>query len=148
MRRGLRVDVRSVRALTQDDLASLAKVPTLAGALARARAAAGDAPVTNLCVFRAFAERTLAANASIDTTLPVVISQQEAGATGVPVDILCFIKPDAAPDLANVEGALLDRLTLALPAFALRAYQQGSDLGPVHGALPWLAAQDLVAAGV
>ena len=148
VRRGLRVDVRSVRALTQDDLASLAKVPALAGALARARAAAGDAPVTNLCVFRSFAERTLAANASVDTTLPVVVSQQEAGAAGVPVDILCFIKPDASPDLASVEGALLDRLTLALPAFALRAYQQGSDLGPIQGALPWLAAPDLAAAGV
>lgn len=147
VRRGLRVDVRSVRALTPDDLASLAKVPTLAGALARARAAAGDAPVTNLCVFRSFAERTLAANASIDTTLPVVVSQQEAGATGVPVDILCFIKPDASPDLASVEGALLDRLTLALPAFALRAYQQGSDYGANPPTTAWLGSADLASIG-
>ena len=148
VRRGLRVDLRTVRGLGKDDLQALAAVPALAGALERARTAAGDAPVTNLCVFRAFAERTLAANASIDPTLPVVVSQQEAGATGVPVDILCFIRPNAAPDLASVEGALLDRLTLALPMFALRAYQQGSDLGPAQGPLPWLSASDLAAAGV
>ncbi|MEY4119046.1 MAG: hypothetical protein RLZZ116_2374 [Planctomycetota bacterium] len=147
VRRALRVDIRSVRALSQDDLAALAKVASLGGALARARMAAGDAPITNLCVFRAFAERTLASHASIDATLPVVISQQEAGATGVPVEVLCFIKPDAAPDLASVEGALLDRLTLALPAFALRVYQQGSDYGANPPAATWLAAGDLAAVG-
>ncbi|MEY2716302.1 MAG: hypothetical protein RIT24_2645 [Planctomycetota bacterium] len=147
VRRALRVDVRSVRALSQDDLAALAKVASLAGALARARTAAGDAPITNLCVFRSFAERMLASNASVDPTLPIVISQQEAGVAGVPVEVLCFIKPDAAPDLASVEGALLDRLTLALPAFALRAYQQGSDYGANPPATGWLAAGDLAAAG-
>jgi miniconductance mechanosensitive channel len=147
VRRALRVDLRTVRALGADDLQAIAAVPSLAGALSRARSAAGDAPITNLCVFRAYAERTLAAHSSIDPTLPVVVSQQEASATGIPVDILCFIKPDAAPDLSSVEGALLDRLTLALPMFALRAYQQGSDLGPVAAPLPWLGADDLAAAG-
>jgi len=147
VRRALRVDIRSVRALSQDDLAALAKVASLAGALARARTAAGEAPITNLCVFRSFAERMLVSNASVDPTLPVVISQQEAGVAGVPVEVLCFIKPDAAPDLASVEGALLDRLTLALPMLALRAYQQGSDYGANPPAASWLAVGDLAAAG-
>ena len=148
VRRSLRVDIRSVRALSADEVAALAKVPALAGAFERARAASGDAPVTNLCVFRAYSERMLAANAAIDATLPVVVSQQEASPTGTPVDVLCFIKPGAAPDLASVEGALLDRMTLALPAFALRAYQQGSDYGANPPASAWLAAGDLAAAGV
>ena len=148
VRRALRVDVRSVRALSKEDLASLAKVASLEGAFARARTAAGEAPVTNLCVFRAFAERLLASSASIDPTLPVVISQQEAGVGGVPVEVLFFIKPDASPDLASVEGALLDRLTIALPVFALRAYQQGSDYGANPPATGWLAESDLAAAGV
>jgi len=147
VRRALRVDIRSVRALSQDDLAALAKVASLAGALDRARTAAGEAPVTNLCVFRAFAERMLASNPSIDPMLPIVVSQQEAGVTGVPVEVLCFIKPDAAPDLASVEGALLDRLMLALPVFALRAYQQGSDFGANPPATNWLAENDLAAVG-
>ena len=147
VRRGLRLDIRTVRALSADELASLARVPSLGGALARARSAAGDSPITNLCVFRAYAERMLASNASVDTTLPVVVSQQEASPTGTPVDVLCFIKPDAAPDLASIEGALLDRLTLALPAFALRSYQQGSDYGANPPASNWLSASDLAAAG-
>jgi hypothetical protein len=35
-----------------------------------------------------------------------------------------------------------------MPVFALRGYQQGSDLGPVPGTLPWLAPGDLAAAGL
>jgi miniconductance mechanosensitive channel len=148
VRRGIRVDLRTVRALGANELAALAAHAPLAGAAERARTAAGDAPVTNLCVFRAYAERLLASHQAIDPSLPVVVSQQEATATGQPVEILCFIKPDAAPDLASVEGSLLDQLALALPVFALRGYQQGSDLGPITSPLPWLGTADLAAAGV
>lgn len=148
VRRSLRVDVRSVRAVTPDEIAALERLPALAGVVERARRAAGDAPLTNLCIYRAFAERALAANPAVDATLPVVVSQQEASPTGLPVDVLCFIRPATAPDLAAVEGALLDRLTLGMPCFALRAYQQAIDLGPANGPLPWLAQADLSAAGV
>ena len=148
VRRSFRVDVRTVRALTAAELAELAANKSLAGALDRARLAMGDAQVTNLCVFRAFAERTLAANPTIDASLPVVVSQQEATATGQPVDVMCFIKPDAAPDLASVEGAIIDRLAMAMACFALRAYQQGSDLGPMTAPLPWLSPSDLAVVGL
>jgi miniconductance mechanosensitive channel len=151
VRRGLRVDLRSVRALEQGEIASLAARPSLAGALERARAAAGGAPLTNLCVFRAFVERMLAASPAIDATLPIVVSQQEAGASGLPIDLLAFIKPDAAPDLASVEGALLDRATLAAPAFALRLYQSPGDMPPPQQSLQapaFLAPQDLAAAAI
>jgi miniconductance mechanosensitive channel len=97
----------------------------------RARQAAGAAgAVTNLCVFRAFVERFLAANDAIDASLPIVVTQQEASASGQPVEVLCFIKPNAAPDLASVEGAIVDRMTLAAERFGLRLYQAPNDIGP------------------
>ncbi len=131
VRRSVRIDVRSVRALDAQDLARLEAAPGMKGVAERARHAAGSAgAVTNLCVYRAFAERFLAANDAIDTSLPVVVSQQEATASGVPVDVLCFIKPAAAPDLASVEGALLDRISLAADEFGLRLYQAPNDIGP------------------
>ena len=131
VRRSVRIDVRSVRALDAQDLARLDAAPGMKGVAERARQAAGSAgSVTNLCVYRAFAERFLAANDAIDTSLPVVVSQQEATASGVPVDVLCFIKSAAAPDLASVEGALLDRITLAADEFGLRLYQSTNDIGP------------------
>ncbi|MFM2164196.1 MAG: hypothetical protein RL325_633 [Planctomycetota bacterium] len=148
VRRSFRVDLRTVRALAADEVAALAAQKSLAGALDRARTAAGDAPLTNLCVYRAFAERLLASHAAIDASLPVVVSQQEAGVNGQPVDILCFIRPDAGGDLASIEGAVIDRLSLAMPCFALRAYQQGSDLGAGAAPPAWLAPADVAAAGM
>jgi miniconductance mechanosensitive channel len=136
VRRSVRVDVRSVRALDAQDLArlerdNLATSPEMKGVAERARQAAGAAgAVTNLCVFRAFVERFLAANDAIDASLPIVVTQQEASATGVPVEVLCFIKPNAAPDLASVEGAIVDRMTLAAERFGLRLYQAPNDIGP------------------
>jgi len=131
VRRSVRIDVRSVRALDAQDLARLDAAPGMKGVAERARQAAGSAgSVTNLCVYRAFAERFLVANDAIDTSLPVVVSQQEATASGVPVDVLCFIKSAAAPDLASVEGALLDRITLAADEFGLRLFQSTNDIGP------------------
>ncbi|MFM7260431.1 MAG: mechanosensitive ion channel domain-containing protein [bacterium] len=132
VRRSVRIDVRSMRAVDAQELARLEASPGMQGVAERARKAAGGGTnaITNLCVFRAFAERFVAQHDGVDTSLPVVVSQQEATASGVPVDLLCFIKPDAAPDLASVEGAILDQLSLAADRFGLRLYQSPNDLGP------------------
>ena len=148
VRRGFRVDLRTVRALTQAEVDSLTANESIAGALVRARRAMGDGTMTNLCIYRAFAERLLAEHPSVDPTLPIVVSQQEATALGQPVEVLCFIKPGSAPDLASVEGALIDRLAVAMSCFSLRGYQQGGDLGPLTAPLPWLSPSDLAAAGL
>jgi len=102
VRRSFRVDLRAVRALDASDLERLSASASLQGVAERAGKAAGDAPVTNLCAYRAFVERMLAAHPAIDASLPVMVTQQEAGTTGVPVDLLAFIKPDAGADLASI----------------------------------------------
>jgi miniconductance mechanosensitive channel len=148
MRRSFRVDLRTVRALDAQELARLDAASGIAGAAARARAAAKDAPVTNLCAFRAALECMLASHSAVDSSLPVVVSQQEATASGVPVDLLAFIRPDAGPDLANIEGALLDRVSMSAPAFGLRLYQSLGDAPPPAAPLAFLAEADLAAAGM
>jgi len=132
VRRSVRIDMRSMRAVDAQELARLDAAPGMQGVAERARKAAGGGAnaITNLCVFRAFAERFVAQHEGVDTSLPVVVSQQEATPAGVPVDLLCFIKPDAAPDLASVEGAILDQLSLAAERFGLRLYQSPNDIGP------------------
>ena len=148
MRRSFRVDLRTVRALDAQELARLDAASGIAGTAARARAAAKDAPVTNLCAFRAALECMLASHSAVDSSLPVVVSQQEATASGVPVDLLAFIRPDAGPDLANIEGALLDRVSMSAPAFGLRLYQSLGDAPPPAAPLAFLAEADLAAAGM
>ena len=104
--------------------------------------------LTNLCAFRAFVERSLASHQAIDTTLPIVVSQQEATPSGVPVDLLAFIRPNAGPDLMSIEGAIIDRVTLAAPAFGLRLYQSVGDVPPPQQPLAFMDARDLAAAGL
>jgi miniconductance mechanosensitive channel len=148
VRRSFRVDLRAVRALDASDLERLSASASLQGVAERAGKAAGDAPVTNLCAYRAFVERMLAAHPAIDASLPVMVTQQEAGTTGVPVDLLAFIKPDAGADLASIEGAILDRVTLAAPAFGLRLYQSLGDLPPPTTALGFMDAREMQAARI
>ena len=148
VRRIFRVDIRAVRALDAAELGRLSAHAPLRGAAERARAAAGDAPVTNLCAYRAFVERMLAAHPAVDATLPIMVTQQEAGTTGVPVDLLAFIRPDAGADLASIEGAILDRVSLAAPAFGLRLYQNLGDMPPTSPTPEFLGEQELRAAGI
>jgi miniconductance mechanosensitive channel len=148
VRRSFRVDLRAVRALDASELERLSASASLQGVAERAGKAAGDAPVTNLCAYRAFVERMLAAHPAIDASLPVMVTQQEAGTTGVPVDLLAFIKPDAGADLASIEGAILDRVTLAAPAFGLRLYQSLGDLPPPTTALGFMDERGMQAARI
>jgi len=143
IRRSIRVDARTVRALTDEERGRLA-TSDLPQSVVR-RATAPGTPTTNLCIYRAFAEALLSAHPAVDPGLPVVVAQQESTPSGQPVDLLCFLRADPDADLAMLEGEILDRLALALPAFGLRSYQSGSDLGPSPGPFPVLAEADLAA---
>ncbi len=141
VRRAFRIDVRSIRALTGEELARVAALPELAAALGRARLATSGAvspDISNLALFRAFAEVALAAHDAIDSTLPIVITQEEATATGQPVEVVCFIKARAGEGAA-IEGAIIDSLQTAATNFALRLFQGGSDGGAIVGNLPFLS---------
>ena len=161
VRRSIRVDLRSVRTLNAEDFAHFAAHPSSAmtQALQRARTQASalatatgmstsELAITNLGVFRAFAEGLLCANAAIDTTLPAVLSQLEVTITGQPIEVLCFIRADAGQDLASIEAALIDRIASALPCFGLRSFQSTNDLGVSGLPYPMLDANDMKSAGI
>jgi len=143
IRRSIRVDARTVRALTDEERGRLA-TSDLPQSVVR-RATAPGTPTTNLCIYRAFAEALLSAHPAVDPGLPVVVAQQESTPSGQPVDLLCFLRADPAADLVALEGEILDRLAMALSAFGLRSYQSGSDLGPSPGPFPVLAEADQAA---
>ncbi len=161
VRRSIRVDLRSIRALNAEDFAQFAAHPSSAitQALQRARtqasalatatgASTNEVTITNLGVFRAFAEGSLCTNAAIDTTLPAVLSQLEVTITGQPIEVLCFIRADAGQDLASIEAALIDRIASALPCFGLRSFQSTNDLGVSGLPYPMLDANDMKSAGI
>ncbi len=138
--RAFRIDLRSVRALSESELTRVAATTELTSTLQRAQLSCRGAEhtgITNLALYRAFIEQSLVTNTAIDSTLPAVVIQQEATATGQPVELLCFIKPSAG-DPVVIEGHLMDAFHAAAARFALRLYQSGSDSGMMPAQLPFL----------
>ncbi len=145
VRRAMRVDARSVRTLGAGELEALARDAAMAAAIERARrtAAAGGA-LTNLACFKAAVESMLAGEETVDDTLPIALTQGEAapGAlpAGIAIELLCFLKPAPLAEMTAKEGALLDRILVAMPAWGLRPFQSGGDLPGLEAPLPTGAA--------
>jgi miniconductance mechanosensitive channel len=144
LKRSIRLDHRSVRELSDAELAAAAAKPPLTQAVAIAKAAAtlasGGATtvVTNLALYRAYVERFLAVHPLVDRSRPCVVRQNEPTATGVLLDILCFYPDSELKDYETVQSSMLDHFTAVAAAFGLRIYQQGSDLATIPESFPFL----------
>lgn len=141
VRRSIRIDARSIRAMSDAEVARLGQRADGAAILARARAMTPEgAAVSNLACYRAEVEAQLARDATIDASLPIALTQGDpdpsAPPAGVAIDLLCFLKPAPFADLAAREGAILDRMLVQLPAHGLRGFQSVGDLPGLSERLP------------
>jgi miniconductance mechanosensitive channel len=133
VRRSIRIDARSIRAMSAAEIARLEQLVDGATILARARAMTPEgAAVSNLACYRAEIESQLSRDVAIDGSLPIALTQGDpdpsAPPAGVALDLLCFLKPAPFADLAAREGAILDRMLVELPAHGLRGFQSVGDL--------------------
>ena len=133
VRRSIRIDARSIRAMSAAEIARLEQLVDGATILARARAMTPEgAAVSNLACYRAEIESQLSRDGAIDGSLPIALTQGDpdpsAPPAGVALDLLCFLKPAPFADLAAREGAILDRMLVELPAHGLRGFQSVGDL--------------------
>ena len=128
--------------LEASELQRLDGLVGLAAAVEQSRTSSASA-ITNLALYRAYIERYLAAHRAIDTLLPVLVTQETPQAQGVCIDIVAFLRADAGKDLAEIEAAILDQLSLATSAFALRQFQQPSDTVAPSAPLHFMDAADM-----
>lgn len=142
IKRQFRFDARTIRVLTASELQQLEGLAGLALVVERSRAHAGNT-MTNLALYRAYVERFFAAHAGIDTSLPILVTQEAPQAQGVGIDFVAFLRADAGKDLAEIEAAILDQLSLAASAFALRQFQQPSDTVAPSAPLHFMDAADM-----
>ena len=142
VKRQFRLDARTVRVLEASELQRLDGLVGLAAAVEQSRTSSASA-ITNLALYRAYIERYLAAHRAIDTLLPVLVTQETPQAQGVCIDIVAFLRADAGKDLAEIEAAILDQLSLATSAFALRQFQQPSDTVAPSAPLHFMDAADM-----
>ena len=145
IKRSLRLDMNSVRFLTDDESERLSRYETLREYMIEARRkienynaakAKGDPGIipeirrlTNLGTFRFYVLNYLKANPRISREMTVLARQLEPGPKGVPIEIYCFSSDTAWANYEGLQADLFDHLIAILPEFGLKAFQEpsGSD---------------------
>ncbi|MYC52569.1 MAG: mechanosensitive ion channel [Gammaproteobacteria bacterium] len=145
IKRSLRIDMNSVRFLSDDEIERLSRYETLKDYMAEARRkiesynaakATGESGIipeirrlTNLGTFRFYVLNYLKANPRVSQQMTVLARQLEPGPKGVPIEIYCFSSDTAWANYEGLQADLFDHLIAILPEFGLRAFQEpsGSD---------------------
>ena len=149
IKRSLRIDMNSVRFLSDDEIERLSRYETLRDYMTEARRriesynaakAQGDPGIipeirrlTNLGTFRFYVLNYLRANPRVSQEMTVLARQLAPGPQGVPIEIYCFSSDTAWANYEGLQADLFDHLIAVLPEFGLRAFQEpgGSDFAEV-----------------
>lgn len=145
IKRSLRLDMNSVRFLTEDEIEELSRRELLqdymrdsVAAIARynEEKAAGNPGVipeirrlTNLGTFRVYVQKYLEAHPKTHKDMTLLTRQLAPGPEGVPIEVYCFANDTAWANYEGFQGDIFDHLIATLPEFGLRAFQSpgGSD---------------------
>ena len=84
--------------------------------------------LTNLGVFRIYAQRYLEQNPDIRADLTLFVRAMEPTDSGVPLEIYCFSKEVQWIPYERVQSKILEHLLAVLPSFGLRVFQRSSDI--------------------
>ncbi|MCY4645885.1 MAG: mechanosensitive ion channel family protein [Gammaproteobacteria bacterium] len=145
IKRSLRIDMNSVRFLSDGEVDRLSRYETLREYMTEARRkiesynaakAEGDPGIipeirrlTNLGTFRLYVFNYLKGNPRISQEMTVLARQLAPGPQGVPIEVYCFSSDTAWANYEGLQADLFDHLIAILPEFGLRAFQEpsGSD---------------------
>lgn len=151
IKRSLRIDMGSVRFLTDGELAALSRRETLRDYMREKRSelerhnaggAGGDADaepelrrLTNLGTFRAYVHRYLEAHPATHKDMTLLVRQLAPGPEGVPIEIYCFSNDTAWANYEAFQADVFDHLIAVLPEFGLKVFQRptGQDFASVLG---------------
>jgi len=145
IKRSLRLDMNSVRFLTEPEVEELSRRELLHDHMrdsvdritrhnaARAAGNPGVIPeirrLTNLGTFRVYVQKYLEAHPGTHKEMTLLVRQLEPGPQGVPIEVYCFSNDTAWARYEGFQGDIFDHLIAILPEFGLRAFQApgGSD---------------------
>ncbi|MDD3694831.1 MAG: mechanosensitive ion channel [Lentisphaeria bacterium] len=147
--RSLYLDQRSVRFLSDEEIAGLEELTVLnqylddkqreLGEWNARLAALGAKPVnqrrvTNLGTFRAYVEHYLRSLPGVNQEMIIMVRQLQPGPTGIPLQIYCFSSDTRWLVYEKVQADIFDHLLAILPVFGLRVFQEISDVA--HTPMP------------
>lgn len=143
IKRSVNIDVKSIRHLTEDDLAKLRgsdmmkdyiekKINEITAYNAGIGNPFDERHLTNIGTFREYLEAWLARNPNINKTMTYMVRQLQPGPTGLPLEIYCFSANQEWIAYERIQADIFDHVFAVMGLFGLRAYEYGMANHPVN----------------
>lgn len=138
IKRALHIDLQSVRFLSTQEMADLRKIQIIAPYLdkkdqeiheenkklqADSSIPVNGKALTNLGVFRRYAETYIESLSHIRKDMTLMVRQLESSHRGVPLQIYCFSSTTAWVEYETIQADIFDHLLASIPYFGLRLFQ-------------------------
>lgn len=115
------VDINSINSCSDEMIAAIIKAfPILENFFTDRK----GTPVTNIEIYRTYIEEYLRQHPEVNAGLDLIITQKEATAYGVPVEVYFFIKDKAWASYERKQSDIFGYLMCIAPEFGLRLYQR------------------------
>ncbi|TKT74252.1 mechanosensitive ion channel family protein [Aquamicrobium sp. LC103] len=151
IKRSVFLDQNTIRFLTDEEAASLARIGHLETYMhdktrdisdfnarlgERASVRANMRRPTNVGTFRAYVENYLRNHPRVRQDMTLLVRQLQPTAEGLPLEIYCFTKTIAWAEYEGIQSDIFDHIYAILPEFGLRAFQTpaGHDLNEAAAA--------------
>ena len=145
IKRSILIDIRSIRFLDNELRRRLTGNELINEFILAAEKAAGDTEsqqdrkgspffnashITNLSVFRFYAEKYLRQHPLIDSEQALVVRHREPQSNGLPLQLYAFTRISQFASYENVQAEILEHLLAIMSEFGLRVFQEpgGHDL--------------------
>ena len=113
------IDVNSLEICSDDMISDILKTyPILADYMKN------GGQMTNIQIFRAYITRYLQTHPEVNPSLDIIITQKEATAYGLPVQVYFFLKDKAWASFERKQSDIFAHLMAVVPDFGLRLYQR------------------------
>ena len=115
------IDMNTLEIYTADMISDLRKdIPLMNSALKDSK----TEPLTNIQLYRMYIETYLRQNKEVNSGLDIIITQKEATAYGLPVEVYFFLKDKRWAYFERKQSDIFDHLMSIVSEFGLRIYQR------------------------
>lgn len=120
------IDINSLEVCSDAMLAGIRKsVPVMdSWFLSLPSGSISDGHPTNIQLYRTYIELYLRSRSDINTSLDIIVTQKEATAYGLPIEVYFFTKDKAWAVHEKKQSDIFDHLMTMAPEFGLRIYQR------------------------
>ncbi|MCT7484246.1 mechanosensitive ion channel family protein [Aliarcobacter cryaerophilus] len=140
IKRAIKIDIHSIKFLSEDDIQRLEKANLLAPYLKEKvneikrynesnkfdlSVAMNGRRLTNIGTLRAYILTYLKNNPKINQNMTIMVRQLAPDEYGIPLEIYCFTSTTVWADYENIQSDIFDHIYSVLQEFGIKSYQYG-----------------------